>query len=180
MAREVNYTLGVLFKPSRDRASSDISEGNVRDQKKDQNSQLAGQTLDNTGSFRYDPIGFPFKSTQQLNVDFSKFENHTFFNSAASKSTAAFEKILNQYPFDGTFKETTEFLDSLTGFEKYVFDTLPKNTGFLRFDRSVVDSAGNGSSLSINSIKKKKSSDNVRAIDALSVSNSPFTIKLPE
>jgi hypothetical protein len=39
-----------------------------------------------TGSFRFDSPGSPLKSTQQLNVDFSNFSNHTFFNSAEAKS----------------------------------------------------------------------------------------------
>ena len=55
-----------------------------------------------SGTFRYDPAGIPLKNPQQMNIDFSKFENHTFFNSAAAKTQAAFEKIINQFPFDGT------------------------------------------------------------------------------
>ena len=38
-----------------------------------------------TGSFNFDTPGSGIKSTQELNVDFSKFENHTFFGSAKSK-----------------------------------------------------------------------------------------------
>ena len=39
--------------------------------------------LDNTnsrdsGSFKYDPLSYPLKNTQQLNVDWSKFENVLF------------------------------------------------------------------------------------------------------
>ena len=43
-----------------------------------------------TSSFRYDDPGNPLKSTQQLNIDWSKFENHTFFNSAEAKVNIAF------------------------------------------------------------------------------------------
>lgn len=75
-------------------------------------------------------------STQQLNLDWSKFENHTFFNSAVSNVNSAFDKIVNSYPIDGTKKETIDFINSLTGFEKYILDTFPKNTGFLEFDKA--------------------------------------------
>ncbi len=94
---------------------------------------LSGSMTSVTGSFRNDPPGTPLKSTQQLPIDWSKFENHTFFNSAESKVNVAFERIINYYPFDGSKTETIDFIDSLTGFEKWVFDNFPKNTGFLSF-----------------------------------------------
>ncbi len=110
-------------------------------------SQVTGSiALNYTGSFRYDEPGNPLKSTQQLNIDWSKFENHTFFNSAEAKVNVAFETIINNYPFDGTAGEIFNFEDSLTGFEKYVLDTLPRYTGFLNFMNSqyiqVSDRAG--------------------------------------
>ena len=43
-----------------------------------------------------------FFSTQQLeSVDFSKFEEHVFFDSAIEKTNYAFKKIFNDYPYDG-------------------------------------------------------------------------------
>jgi hypothetical protein len=101
-------------------------------------------TLDNasnnatslTGSFRYDPAGSPLKSTQQLNVDFADFSQHTFFNSAEAKTQKAFSKIVNSYPFDGSRSEINTFVDDLTGFEKYVFDSFPTNSGYLAFSGS--------------------------------------------
>lgn len=91
-----------------------------------------------TGSFRYDPIGSGIKSTQQLNVDWSLFENHVFFNSAQVKVNSAFNKIFDRYPFDGTRKETELFFDQMTGYERYVYDNLPKNKGYLFFSGSNV------------------------------------------
>jgi hypothetical protein len=90
-------------------------------------------TTDVTESFKYTTPGTGLRSTQQLNIDWSKFENHTFFNSAQVKLNVAFDKIQNGFPFDGTQKETDTFLDSLTGFEKYVYDYYPKNVGYLFF-----------------------------------------------
>lgn len=91
-----------------------------------------------TGSFKYDPLGYPLKSTQQVNLDWSKFENHCFFSSAEVKVNEAFNKIINGYPFDGTKKEVEEFTDTLTGFEKWVFDSFPKWSGALHFSGTAV------------------------------------------
>lgn len=92
--------------------------------------------LGESGSFRYDPIGSGIKSTQQLNVDWSAFENHVFFNSAQVKVNSAFNKIIDRYPFDGTRKETELFFDGMTGFENYVYQRMPKNKGYLYFSGS--------------------------------------------
>ena len=98
-----------------------------------------------TSSYKYNVPGGGIKSTQQIPIDWSKFENHTFFNSAQAKVNVSFDKIINRYPFDGNLKETEDFLDKLTGFEKYVFDQFPKNKGYLLFNNShitVADRAG--------------------------------------
>ena len=94
---------------------------------------LADTNILSTSSFRYDSAGSPLKSTQELPVDFSKFENHTFFNSAVSKVNIAFDKMVNEYPFDGTLKEVEAFEDSITGYEKYILNIFPKNVGYLIF-----------------------------------------------
>ena len=86
-----------------------------------------------SGTFRYDAPGSPIKSTQQLNVDFSDFSQHTFFNSAEAKTQKAFDRIINKMPFDGKKTELITFVDSLTGFEKYVFDRFPAHSGYLFF-----------------------------------------------
>ena len=94
-------------------------------------------TIIGTSSFHYDTPGLTgIKSTQQLNVDFSQFENHTFFNSAESKVNVAFDRIINNFPFDGNTDEISSFFDSLTGFEKHVYDRFPKRRGFLHFSGS--------------------------------------------
>ena len=103
------------------------------------NGRFANDTaVGETGSFRYDPIGSGIKSTQQLNVDWSLFQNHVFFNSAQVKVNSAFNKIFDRYPFDGTRKETELFFDQMTGFERYVYDNMPKNKGYLYFSGSNV------------------------------------------
>jgi hypothetical protein len=103
---------------------------------------LSGSIQSFTQSFRYDPPGSPIKSTQQIPLDWSKFENHTFFSSAEAKINTTFDLIINNYPFDGSKREVLEFLDSLTGFEKYVLDIFPKSLGYLNFSGSGAPSGG--------------------------------------
>lgn len=95
-------------------------------------SNFENTNLESTSSFRYE-YNKPIKSTQQLNLDFSKFENHTFFHSAVAKVNESFLNILNFYPYNGTEIEIEAFEDGLTGFEKYVLDKYPKNKGYLVF-----------------------------------------------
>lgn len=102
--------------------------------------------IDSTSSFRYDQIGAALKSTQELNIDYSKFENHVFFNSAVAKVNVAFDKIINNYPFDSSIKEIENFEDNLTGYERYLLSRFDKNKNFLLFDGTsyvnVIDSTG--------------------------------------
>ena len=94
---------------------------------------LKDTNLTSTSSFRYDNPGSGLKSTQELDIDYDTFTNHTFFNSAVSKVNVSFDKVINEFPFDGTKRETEVFLDSLTGYEKHIFDSFPKNVGYLVF-----------------------------------------------
>ena len=96
-------------------------------------SDVADTNILSTASFQYDPHSTPLKSTQQLNVDFSRFENHCFFMSAEAKVNLGFDSIINGFPFDGTRQETERFFDNLTGFDKWVFDNFPKFRGELLF-----------------------------------------------
>ena len=104
------------------------------------------QPGESTSSFRYDPIGSPLKSTQQLPLDFSRWENHTFFSSAESNVNVAFEKIINNFPFDGSRRDYEDYLDSLSGYERYILDErYPSYTGYLTLTSSYItvkDKAG--------------------------------------
>ena len=70
-------------------------------------------------------------STQEINTDYSGFVNHTFFHSAVAKVNESFDLILNKFPYEGKKKDIEAFEDSLTGYEKYVYDIYPKNTGYM-------------------------------------------------
>ena len=99
-------------------------------------SQLTASMPDGTTEvWRNDPQGVGMKSTQQIDLDWSKFENHCFFNSAESKVNVSFDRIINYYPFDGSKMEMVEFVDGLTGYERDVFNRLPKFFGSLTFDK---------------------------------------------
>ena len=112
-----------LFKSN---AAINLSKTNVLQQKAIEKNISVGATA----SFRYDPNGSGLKSTQQFNVDWSDFAQHTFYNSAQVKTNEAFKTIINNFPFDGTKSQYEEFVDSLTGYQKYVLDSLPTNFGY--------------------------------------------------
>ena len=125
-------------------ADSLFFKSGIRRTKRKNRAPLRAYTLEDSknslqnlsGSFRYDSPGAPLKSTQQLNVDFSDFSQHTFFNSAEAKTQKAFSRIINSFPFDGNRSEIDSFVDSLTGFEKHIFDMFPSNSGYLKFSGS--------------------------------------------
>lgn len=96
-------------------------------------SEVKDTNIMSTASFIYDAQDAPLKSTQQLNVDWSRFENHTFFMSAEAKVNISFEQIINGFPFDGTQQEVESFFEKMTGFDRYVFDSFPKFHGQLMF-----------------------------------------------
>lgn len=101
-------------------------------------SDVKDTNIQSTSSFAYDPQRSPLKSTQQLNVDWSLFENHTFFMSAEAKVNLAFDQIINSFPFDGTRAEVEKFFENLTGFDAWVFKQFPKFRGQLHFSGTLV------------------------------------------
>lgn len=122
-----------LFKPSYRKSKNDTSSFLSKGEKLNVKlGSLSNTNFESTSSFRYES-GKPLKSTQQLNIDYSKFENHTFFHSAIAKTNEAFTKIINNYPFDENLKKIEAFEDELTGYEKYILDSFPKNIGYLVF-----------------------------------------------
>jgi hypothetical protein len=114
----------------------------------------------NTSSFRYDAPGSPLRSTQQIPLDWADFSKHVFFGSAEVSVNVAFDKIINGFPFDGQQSEVYDFLDSLTGFEKHVYDEFPKSLNYLHFSQSqlsVNDVAGGA----VPALSRRKDGENV-------------------
>ena len=121
-----------LFSPSR---SNELLSLNSFIENKDL-SELKNSNISSTSSFRFLPPGNALVSTQQIPLDWSLFENHIFFQSAEVATNIAFDKIINEFPFDGNRKEIEAYLDGLTGFEKWVLGQFPKNRGYLNFSGS--------------------------------------------
>jgi len=138
--RNLQRNAPALFRPIVVRSMEDASDESVSFNLY-QAEVIQDTSIENTSSFKYNPPGTGLRSTQQLLVDWSDFANHTFFNSAQVKVNVAFDKIQNQFPFDGEQKNAELFLDQLTGFEKYVYDNYPKYAGYLYFSGTVAPSA---------------------------------------
>lgn len=146
--KRLQFNKPPLFSPTIIRHLKEGSYGDNYWKKSDSSTEEA-TALGHTGSFKYDPREMGVRSTQQLNIDWSDFANHTFFNSAQVKTNVAFDKIVNEYPYDGTKKELELFFDGLTGFEKYVYDQLPKNKGYLYFSGSTASASDTGTMVTV-------------------------------
>ena len=94
---------------------------------------LSGSIDLGSGSLDINSFDTAFKSTQQIPLDWSRFEKHTFFDSAQSKVNVAFDTMINFYPFDSSKEEVKTFLQGLTGYERHLYDVWPKHTGYLNF-----------------------------------------------
>ena len=130
---------GHLFKPTFKR--SERQSSTILKKPENKNYKLSEKffdtNLESSSSYRYGDKKF-LVSTQQVRIDYSKFENHTFFHSAVANINESFDRIVNFYPFAGSRREYEEYEDELTGFENYVLSEFPKNKGYLNFSGSAV------------------------------------------
>lgn len=78
--------------------------------------------------------------TVKPKIDYSDFANFVFFNSALDYFNITGEKIINEFPLDGNQNAIETFRDDLDGYQNYVLDRWPKNTGHLKFSPSVSSS----------------------------------------
>lgn len=142
------------------------------------NSSLGGRDTSNE-NFLLDSYRSGFKSTQQLSIDFEKFENHTFFSPARAKVDVALFKAINEYPFTGTSADVDRFLTQLTGFEKYVFDNIPKNIGYLFFSGTQTGETTGGTYIRVSPYAGNLFNDVPGATGdlKLQVDDSPFEIE---
>ena len=108
------------------------------------------------GNFLLDSYRAGFKSTQQLEIDFSQFRNHTFFSPARAKVDLAFHKCINEYPFTGSLSQVENFLTRLTGFERYVFNQIPKNKGYLFFSGTQAGESSGGTFISVSPFEENE------------------------
>ena len=131
------------------------------------------------GNFLLDSYRSGFKSTQQLEIDFSQFRNHTFFSPARAKVDLAFHKCINEYPYTGSLSQIESFLTRLTGFERYVFDQIPKNKGYLFFSGTQSGESSGGTYISVSPFSGNEFDNSPGGTGelALMVDQNPFEIE---
>lgn len=70
-------------------------------------------------------------NSSDLDVDYSNFSNHVFFNSAYVSVNFALSRLLSNYPIVGELKEKNEWRKISTGYENWFLDNYPKQQGYL-------------------------------------------------
>ena len=58
-----------------------------------------------------------FTTSQIRNIDFSKFQNHVFLDSAVNKVSYCFEEIINNFPYDKSLNEKQQYNNKLNGYK---------------------------------------------------------------
>lgn len=96
------------------------------------------QNLDSLGN-QVELSGTLLRKIQQFEivkpkVDYSDFANFVFFNSALDYFNITGEKILNEYPYDGTREELETFTYALDNYQQHVMNVWPSSVGHLKFD----------------------------------------------
>ena len=78
-----------------------------------------------------------FFTTQQAEfVNYNKFSEHVFFDSAVNKVSYAFNKILN-FPYDADKFNHDQYINKLEGYTGYIYRKVyPKNKSYIDFDRN--------------------------------------------
>ena len=173
---------GKLFKPRFSRSNSQASSTlSSQTNESMNNSEFKNTNLNSTSSYRYGDKP-QLVSTQQLRIDWSRFENHTFFHSAVANVNESFDRIINFYPFEKSEKEVEIFEDNLTGYEKYILDSFPKNTGYLNFSGTAPgESLSNGTQISVSDrrgVSVQSISDKSDGAPVLDPKKSPFSIEV--
>ena len=96
------------------------------------------ESLDNIGldEEEKDKIVFNITSSvsSDLDVDYSDFSNHVFFNSAYVSVNFALSRLLNNYPVTGELKDKNDWRKISTGYENWFLDTYPKQQGYLNLE----------------------------------------------
>lgn len=120
------------------------------------------------------PLSEGLYSTQQLNLDWSDFANHTFFHSAEVKVNAAYERIVNHFPYDGSREEKQQFYDNLNGFESYVLSLFPRYLGYVNFDESISITTKDSQGYLYPSLARKKT---LKSVVGTGVQNNGYTLE---
>lgn len=73
-------------------------------------------------------------------VDYSDFANFVFFNSACDYFNITGEKILNEYPYDGSRDLLQMYLNDLDDYQQYLVTQWPSWNGYLNFQPAMTAS----------------------------------------
>lgn len=81
-----------------------------------------------------------FISTQQIeSIDYENFAEHVFFDSAVEKVNYAFDKSINEFPYDSTLHEYNQYLKKLDGFTRFILkNKVKKNKNYLSLDTTKI------------------------------------------
>lgn len=86
-------------------------------------------------------------------IDYSDFSNFVFFNSALDYFNITGERLLNEYPYDGSRAVIEEFINGCDDYQKYIINSSwPKCSNHLRFNP-----ANGNTFISINDVAKDNS-----------------------
>lgn len=87
---------------------------------------------------RLDSYDGLFSTAQLGNIDYSKFEEHTFFDSASSKVINAYTDIFNNFPYDKDYFENIDFYAKIDGYTNYILkEKFAKEYGFVKFTNNI-------------------------------------------
>ncbi|MHA2366707.1 MAG: LamG-like jellyroll fold domain-containing protein, partial [Candidatus Hodarchaeales archaeon] len=70
----------------------------------------------------------------KLRIDYSNFSSHVFFDSALKKFDIAKNRVLSDYPYNGSQEEKEVHYMSGSGYENYIFDIWPRYVGYVDFN----------------------------------------------
>jgi len=91
-----------------------------------------------TASGSADPLALQTKVdiTNQVRpkVDYRDFTNFVFFNSALDYFNTSGERIINEWPYDGTYDQQLQFQSSSDGYQNYLKDAWPSWSGGITFE----------------------------------------------
>src|SRR5512136_1635621 len=70
-------------------------------------------------------------------VDYSDFSNFVFFNSALDYFNVTGDRMIAQYPYDGTYDDLLAFKSASDGYENYIVNAWPRFSGTGMFTSGV-------------------------------------------
>lgn len=86
-----------------------------------------------TASGSADPVALQTQvdivSQVRPRVDYSKFANFVYFNSALDYFNVSGERMLNEWPYDGMYSDQLAFTSQSDGYQRYLQDVWPRWSG---------------------------------------------------